>query len=245
LLDINNWLLYIYPKPVIPLKNIILSIVPLFFATTALAQETVERSHKIDADITEKLRVLKSDKSTRQGLYQAMYKKKVAIASGQFNNDIKTGIWHFYDLKGRLLQNYDYDKKELLYEAPEDTTSNLRYFVDKLLADTDHTTKPVKAGGRYYGYLPYAKLFKLPANLMDINRNVSIAVIELLVSPGGRLAYFKVTIYSGNYSKTFNMKIDALNEEDKAFIPATVNGEAIGCRILMKCFIDDDGSLDF
>lgn len=227
------------------MKNIVLLIISLFFITTAFAQETVERSHKIDASITEKLNVLKSDKSTRHGLYQAVYKKDVAIASGQFNNDIKTGIWHFYDLKGRLLQNYDYTKKELLYEAPEDTTSNLRYFVDKVLADTDRTTKPVKAGGRYYGYLPYLKLFKLPASLMNINRDVSIAVIELLVSPGGRLAYFKVTIYSGNYSKTFNMKIDALNEEDKVFIPATVNGETIGCRILMKCYINDDGSLGF
>ena len=227
------------------MKNIILLIVFFFFMNAASAQETVERSHRINDHITEKLHVLKSDKSTRQGLYQAVYNRKIAIASGQFDKDLKIGIWHFYDPAGRLLQNYDYTKKELLYEAPEDTTSSLRYFVDKLLADTDHTTKPVKAGGRYYGYLPYLKLFKLPANLMDISRDVSIAVIELLVSPGGRLAYFKVSIYSGNFSKTFNMNINALNEEDKVFIPATLNGEPIGCRLLIKCFIDNDGTLIF
>ena len=227
------------------MRNIILLIVGLFFINTVAAQETVERSHKVNAHITEKLTVLKSDKSTRQGLYQMIYNKTYALASGRFDNDVKVGIWRFYALDGHLLQNYDYTKKALLYEAPEDTTSNLRYFVDRQLADTDRTTKPIKIGGRYFGYLPYLKFFKLPANLMDISREASIAVVELLVSPGGRLAYFKVTIYSGNFSKIFNMNVNVLNEEEKVFTPATLNNEPISCRILMKCFIDDDGTLSF
>jgi hypothetical protein len=227
------------------LKAITLLIVTLFFINAALAQETVERSHKINAHITEKLTVLKSDKSTRQGLYQMIYNKTYALANGRFENDKKVGIWRFYTPAGHLLQNYDYTKKEFLYEAPEDTTSNLRYFVDKQLTDSDRTTKPLKIGGRYFGYLPYLKLFRLPANLMDISREASIAVVELLVSPGGRLAYFKVTIYSGNFSKTFNMNVNVLPEEDKVFVPATVNGEPIGCRIVSRCFIDDDGTLIF
>ena len=227
------------------MRKLTLLIFTLLFINAALAQETVERSHKINAHITEKLTVLKSDKSTRQGLYQMIYNKTYALASGRFDNDVKVGIWRFYAPDGHLLQNYDYTKKALLYEAPEDTTSNLRYFVDRQLADTDRTTKPIKIGGRYFGYLPYLKLFKLPANLMDISREASIAVVELLVSPGGRLAYFKVTIYSGNFSKTFNMNVNVLNEEEKVFTPATLNDEPISCRILMKCFFDDDGTLIF
>jgi len=227
------------------LKNSILFLVILFAVKTAVAQETVERSHRIDDHIVEKIRVLASDKSTRQGLYQAVYDKQLAIASGQFDHDVQVGIWHFFDSKGRLLQNYDYTKKEITYEAPEDTTSNIRYFVDKQLSDTDKTTKPIKIGGRYFGYLPYVKLFKLPGNLMDISRDVSVAVIELLVSPGGRLAYFKVTLYSGNFSKTFNMNIAALKDEDKIFVPATLNGEPIGCRIMARCYINYDGTLSF
>ncbi len=228
------------------MKNFLLIITALIFAKTTFAQETVERSHKMDYHITETLHVLKSDKSTRHGLYQALYDKKTAIASGQFDHDVKIGIWHFYDRHGRLMQNYDYTKKELLYEAPEDTTSNIRYFVDKALTDTDRTTKPVKPGGRYYGYLPYLKLFKLPANLMDISRSVSIAAIELLVSPGGRLAYCKVNIISGNYyEKAFNINVNAFSEEDKTFKPATVNGEPIGCRIIVRAYIDTDGTLIF
>ena len=227
------------------MKNITLTLIAFFYLlNTGFAQETTIRTHRLTDQVTEKISVLKNDKSTRQGLYQAVYLKNIAIASGQFDKDKKTGVWHFYDPQGRLVQNYDYTQKTLLYEAVEDTTSNLHYFVDKLLTDSDRTSKPIKAGGRYFGYLPYLKLFKLPPNLQDISRQVSVAIMELLVSPGGRLADLKVHIYSGNYKKTFNINIDAVNEEDKVFIPATVNSEPIGCRIMIKCPISNDGGID-
>ncbi|MDN3579251.1 hypothetical protein [Mucilaginibacter flavus] len=227
------------------MKNIPLLIIILLFAKKGFTQETIERSRQTSKHITEKLHVLKSDKSTRQGSCLVIYDKKYAIANGKYDHDVRVGIWHFFTSDGHLVQNYDYNSKEITYEAPEDTLSNLRYFVDKQLADSDKTTKPFKVGGRYYGYLPYLKLFKLPANLMDINRTVSWAVCELLVSPYGRLAYLKVTLYSGNYTKTFNMNIDLLAEEDKVFVPATVNNQPIGCRIMLKAYIEDDGTLGF
>ncbi|MEZ2334396.1 hypothetical protein AB6735_02140 [Mucilaginibacter sp. RCC_168] len=228
------------------MKIITLFITLLFYLNTGFAQETVLRKHRLTDQITERISVLKSDKSTRQGIYQAVTEKNIAVASGSFDNDKKVGVWHFYDPQGRLLQNYDYTKKTLLFEAPEDTTSSLRYFVDKALTDSDRTTKPVKAGGRYFGYLPYLKVFKLPNELMGISRTASYAVIELLVSPGGRLADFKVHLFSGlNYHRVFAMSTDMPNEEDKIFIPATVNGDPIGCRIMIRCLIDNEGGLEF
>ena len=203
------------------------------------------RKHRLTDQITERISVLKSDKSTRQGLYQAVTEKDIAVASGNFDKDKKVGVWHFYDTQGHLLQNYDYTKKSLQFEAVEDTTSNLRYFVDKVLTDSDRTTKPIKAGGRYFGYLPYLKVFKLPNELMGISRYSSYVVIELLISPGGRLADLKVHLFSGiNYHRVFTRSTDMPNEEDKIFIPATVNGEPIGCRIMMRCYIDNDGGLE-
>ena len=227
------------------LKIITLFTILLLYLNTGFAQETVVRKHHLTDQITERISVLKSDKSTRQGIYQAVTEKNIAVASGNFDNDKKVGVWHFYDLQGHLLQNYDYTKKTLLFEAPEDTTSSLRYFVDKTLTDSDRTAKPIKAGGRYFGYIPYLKVFKLPNDLMGISRNVSYAVIELLVSPGGRLADFKVHLFSGlNYHRVFTMSTDMPNEEDKIFTPATLNGEPIGCRIMMRCWINNEGGLE-
>jgi hypothetical protein len=227
------------------LKIITLFTILLFYLNTGFAQETVVRKHRLNSQLTERISVLKSDKSTRQGLYQAVTEKDIAVVSGSFDKDKKVGVWHFYDRSGHLLQNYDYTKKVLLFEAPEDTTSSLRYFVDKVLTDSDRTTKPVKAGGRYFGYLPYLKTFTLPRELLGINRAVSYAVVELLVSPGGRLANFKVHLFSGyNYHRVFTMSTDMPNEEDKIFTPATLNGEPIGCRIMLTCWIDNEGGLE-
>ena len=228
------------------MKSLILLLLSIFYLNTVSGQETTVVKHKLTDRVTEKISVLKSDKSIRQGLYQAVSEQGRAVASGNFDQDKKAGVWHFYDQQGRLAQNYDYTKKVLLYESVEDTTSNLRYYVDKALTDTDRTTKPVKPGGRYFGYIPYLQLFKLPPYLAEINRMVSVAVVELLVSPYGRLADYKVHIYSGpTYEKVFNMNLNALNEEDKTFIPATVNNQPIGCRIMIKCVIDNDGGIDF
>ncbi|MDN3547026.1 hypothetical protein [Mucilaginibacter aquaedulcis] len=228
------------------LKNLILLLAAIFYLNTGFGQETTVVKHKLTDGVTEKISVLKSDKGIRQGLYQAVSDEGRAVASGNFEHDKKVGVWHFYDMRGRLVQNYDYTKKQLLYEALEDTTSNLRYFVDKILTDTDRTTKPVKPGGRYFGYIPYLKLFKLPQSLMGIDRLQSVAVIELLVSPYGRLADYKVHLYSGpTYEKVFNMNLNALNEEDKIFIPATINNEPVGCRIMIRCSIDNYGGIGF
>ena len=187
--------------------------------------------------------MLKSDKQTRQGLYQALYNRKTAIAHGYYEKEKKTGIWHFYNKKGVLIENYNYDTNTLLYEAPEDSTSNIFYVIDNKLNDTDIITKPIKPGGRYYGYLPYLKNFRLPNDLYDINRLSFSGVIELLISPGGRLADFKVHIKSAAYDKVINMNVEAVDEEDKTFYPATLNKVPISSRIFINCFLTADGRL--
>ncbi|MFC0517129.1 hypothetical protein ACFFGT_23165 [Mucilaginibacter angelicae] len=214
-------------------------------ATGKTAPETVVIKHRLTDSVVERFNVLKSNKGIRQGLYQALYQKNYALASGYYENDKKTGVWHFFDNRGHLVQNFDYRTNQVTYEAPEDTTSNLHYIVDVQLNDTARVTKPIKIGGRFFGYLPYLNLFKLPPDLMNLNPNVSFGMIELLVSPLGRLASFKVHVYSGNYEKAFNMSIDVPDPADKIFIPATVNDEPVACRIVMKCAFRNDGGLEF
>ena len=66
-----------------------------------------------------------------------------------------------------VIENFDYDTEYmLLYEKPDDSVSQqqIRYSLLMIAItdrDTDYVTKPIKPGGRYYGYLPYLKLFKL------------------------------------------------------------------------------------
>jgi hypothetical protein len=230
------------------LKRYVLIITAIFFLNHCYAQDTIEVKRKLAGDVTEIFRALAKDVSVRQGLFKAVYKKNMIVATGLYQNDKKVGLWKFYDPKGTVMQTYDYSTSRLFYEAPEDTTSNLRYLADKELKEGDKVTKPIKIGGRYYGYLPYLNLFTLPKDYTYIERSSIWATVELLVSPGGRLADYKVNLIAEGLStpfRTTNMNIKLPDPADLVFIPATLNGDPIACRIIIRCIVTNSGHLAF
>jgi hypothetical protein len=70
-------------------------------------------------------------------------------------------------------------------------------------------------------------------------------VVELLISPYGHLADYKVHLTAVNFERTINMNINLPNEEDMVFIPATLNGEPISSRVVIQCYVTNSGHLDF
>jgi hypothetical protein len=229
-------------------RKILLFIFTLFCIVNCLAQETIEKKNRLSDNVTEQFTVLKTDEQLKDGPYQAFYKRKTPIAMGIFTKGKKTGIWRFYNAKGKLMQIYDYDRNLLKYEMPEyASSSDFYYTIDKEIADTDRATKPMKVGGRYYGYLPYLGLYKIPFNPYEYGTSGCVAAIELLISPLGRLAEYKVHAFCSllEYDQTVRMDVNLFKEEDKQFIPATYNGEPVLSRIIIKCRVTESGSLDF
>ena len=229
------------------IKKIILTAISLFYIGGCFAQETVEKKNRINEHVTEVFQVRKDSVQIKEGSYQAFYRRKIPLAIGHYVHNKKIGQWYFYDQKGKLLQMYNYTKDSLRYEAREDTTSHLRYLIDKVISDTDRVTKPVKAGGRYYGYLPYLGLFKTPIEPYVFDAPGSIITIQLLISPLGWLAEYKVHLFSPLYrvDESTIMDVRLFKEEDRQFIPATFNHDAILSRIIIRCRVTDDGGLDF
>ena len=146
------------------------------------------------------------------------------------------------------MQVYDYDTQTIKYEAKEYTqASDFNYGIDKEIGDTDKVTKPLKVGGRYFGYLPYLGLYQPPFNPYEYGTYGCVAVVELLISPLGRLADFKVRTNCGllQYDQTIKMNIKLFKEEDKQFVPATYNGQPIVSRIMIRCTLRPNGELEF
>jgi hypothetical protein len=226
-------------------KHIFLFATALFVINTCFSQDVVEHKKNLTSFITEKYHtVIETNKEIRQGLYQAVH-NKTAIASGMYTDNKKSGIWHFFSKNGQLIENFNYDTNTLLYEAPEDSTTNFGYLFDEKLKATDLATKPIKIGGRYYAYVPYLKLFKLPAEISgDGQHDGYIAILELLISPGGRLADYKIHLRFGNDDHVMHMNTDLLKDEDKIFIPATLNDEPATCRIFIQCYINSYDEID-
>jgi hypothetical protein len=63
----------------------------------------------------------------------------------------------------------------------------------------------------------------------------------------GRLAAYKVRLVAPgfDYDQTINLSLNFFKEEEKQFIPATINHTPVLSRIIIKCRITDDGGLDF
>ncbi|RWY53645.1 toxin-antitoxin system YwqK family antitoxin [Mucilaginibacter gilvus] len=227
-------------------KNYLFTAAAILIAITCQAQETKLKTSHLTDSIDEVCHVLKSNKHIKDGLYQAVYNKITPVASGNYDNDKKVGTWRFYNTHGQVQQVYDYDKKKIAYEAPETEASNLRYFADIEIDSTDVITKPIKVGGRYYGYIPYLQLFTLPDDLKYIDPSRFNAQVELLISPLGRLAYYWVRLNSDSgYERVIHMNTNLPNEDDKIFTPCTKNGQPIACRIIITARITDEGHLDF
>lgn len=211
------------------------------------AQQTVTKKQRIYNDFSEKFSVLADSPTIKHGLYQALYNKKTAVASGQYIHGKKTGIWHFYNTLGTPVQNYNYDTNKLTYEAPADSIRGIRYMVDGNIDSISKTTRPIKPGGVCYGFLPYISQFVMPNDLSNADPRYFGAVVELLVSPGGRLADYKIRVVSpdGQYNKVADMDMKFLAEEDKLFIPATINNQPVAVTIYIPCTINGSGKLEY
>lgn len=239
---------FILPQTCKYLKKLLPLLFSFLYLTTCFAQEIIEKKNKLNDDVTEKFQVLKDNQQVKNGHYEAIYRHRVPVAQGNYSNNQKTGTWRFYNQKGKLMQVYDYDSRTLKYEAKElAATSNFFYSIDKEIADTDKITKPLKIGGRYYGYLPYLGLYQPPFNPYEYGTGGCIAIVELLISPLGRLAEYKVRTACSlmQYDQTIALSVGLFKEEDKQFIPATYNGEPILSRIIIRCRLNQDGTLDF
>jgi hypothetical protein len=227
-------------------KSIFFVFIAIFYSLNSFSQETIERKNKLSDSVIERFYVFKSDRETRQGPYKAFFRRKTVVASGNYVKGGKTGVWNFYDPEGKLVETFNYDENALTYEAPLDTTSDIVIIFDGTVEKDDVGTKPVKIGGTYYGYIPFVTAFRLPFETFDVNTGVFDAYIELLISPLGRLAEYKVHLISAyyKYNHTVSLDVNLFTEADRTFIPATLNHKPIISRIVIKCVVTRDG-LDF
>ncbi len=229
-------------------KIILTFLLTLISLANCFSQDTIKRTRKITPQVTEKYTaVIGTDREIKQGLYQALYNRKTPIAVGKYTDDKKTGTWQFFNKRGQSIQRYNYDTNTLQLETSEDEKSSMRYEFDVEPIGTDRLTKPVKPGGRYYGYLPYLKCFTLPREMREADLDAYYVAMELLISPGGRLAEFKFhikTSWDEDFDWVINVSPNRLFEDDKKFIPATLNGEPISSQIMIYCYFTDNQTID-
>jgi hypothetical protein len=113
-------------------------------------------------------------------------------------------------------------------------------------------TRPERIGGILYGYAPYLKMFKVQDQTSSFLSGSAYGIIELLVSPYGRLAECKLFVKAKVWQDdkivetvidTYNLDTELLSEDDKIFMPATVNHQNTSVTIYLICNIKANGLL--
>jgi hypothetical protein len=228
-----------------PFKVVFSVIFLIYCALNCQGQELRDKHDNAFDNLVERFTVLKDSQDVKHGIYQVFTKKERLVVRGMYTMGKKTGTWHFYNKSGQLMQIYNYDEQRLQFEARQYAGSNIRYLIDKPISSHDTVTKPIKAGGRYFGYLPYLSLYQTPFNPYQYNIYGAEAEVELLISPLGRLADYKIKVVFPfmDYTQTLRLDLNLLKEEDREFIPATFNHEPILSRIIIRCSVDSDGNL--
>ena len=216
------------------MRKYLLLTAAFIWVNTLLAQQTTVVTQKLKGRISLFYHVLTNDPAIRSGLFQVRYNKRTALASGLYANNKKIGIWHFFDMHGHLIQNFNFTTNTLTYEAPEDSAHTFHYRFDKTVDSTDVLTKPIRIGGRCWGYLPYFIDLKKPPDYDNTGETPMSLMAELLVSPGGRLADLTIHVTSVYGTDHFKVNLNLIADEDKIFIPATVNKTPVSCRIFIN-----------
>jgi hypothetical protein len=230
-----------------PVKYLFFLLFTLLFINDCAAQDTVARRNRLSDSVVEHFFELKAKPGVKEGSYTAFLRRKILLAKGEYKNGQRVGVWQFFDVFGNLSERYDYDNKQFTFEAPLYANADLSYRFDDSLKKGDRLTRPLKIGGTYMGYVPYFNIFQVPFDTGDIETDSFVAVIELLVSPLGRLADYKVRLVSAYYQndQIFSMDVGLFSDEDRTFRPATLNGRPVMSRILIKCYVSSRGELDF
>jgi antitoxin component YwqK of YwqJK toxin-antitoxin module len=218
------------------MRNLILSFL-LLISVQVFAQETVTRTNRVNNAFSEKFEVLKSHKKIRQGFYKALLNDTVVIAEGHYTNGVRTGLWNFYNPKGKLVQTFDYAHNLLNIT---DTTDDkpISFYIDKL-SPQDVVIPAYKIGGAFFGYYNYIR----PNRNLGIMLRLSIGVGEfkvthvLTVSAIGQLMDHEVYTNTDGQEKRYDLGKSGLTDEDMTFIPAKVNGKRRVCKLYFVSII--------
>ncbi len=176
--------------------------------------ELVKAEHPGNKWVIEEYSVLKENPSVKHGQYKRIYFEKVEV-TGQYDNNIKTGVWEFYDRKGELMQRYDYSNKQLLFnEGFIHTTSE---------ADTT-IEQAVLIGGvsEFYGIIGKNLRYPASANRKGVQGRV---YISFEITEKGEMVNEKILKGIGEGCEEEALRVVKLIPDE--WIPAKLNGEPV------------------
>lgn len=198
---------------------------------TSRAQETKKISQKVKIDnyqIKETFEVLKSDLTTKHGLYSASisgYSEK-----GQYNNGKKTGLWECYDREG-LIHKYDYSIVKSSEERPSKMIVSIWELDDQNQVVKELSPRTIYFGGDGKMLAILVQCIRYPAAAVE-NNTQGIVHISAIQSKDGKISSEKPETNLGHGLEQEALRVFKLLPPD--WIPVTENGKPVAIKIEYK-----------
>jgi hypothetical protein len=178
--------------------------------------------------------VLKADKKIREGEYIAKTNDHL-LATGNYHNGKRVGIWKFLDKKGKAIQSYNYDTDKLEFNDTTDVR-NIRYYFSDSLKTGDKVIYPVKIGGMFYGYAPflYDELDLSRTIIREMGGPVEVTCQHIFsINDKGDLIKHEVLAIANGASKLYELNDSRFSDEFKRFTRAVINQHPVASKLII------------
>ncbi len=198
---------------------LILIFIPLFI----FAQKTKKVRDKDNDAI---YFVLKSDKATKHGAYTLISHNNAVLAKGYYKYGVQDSIWEYYDFEGKLVQKYDFTKKELIYYFLSEEEKNKKYKVVNG-AESKETTlgrPPLYIGGTSNLYFNLWKNITYPRSARESGIMGTVNV-KFTIDKNGKTSNFHIDKPLGYGLDEESIRVVKLISDK--WLPGLLNGKAI------------------
>jgi protein TonB len=212
--------------------RIFLSLLLAVLFTHGHAQEETEiRVHKYYIpDSKEIFYVLKYKPSIKHGSYQKQVRGPNAYKEkGQYDHNVRTGIWEYSDVKEKVIQRIDFTKDSVLLSDGFPDTAEVKILNGKEIRANDTGRTPLLLGGR--SKLAYYMLgFRYPTAARQAGIKGTV-VVSATITKEGKMVDEKVVSGLGHGLDEEALRVAKLIPDD--WLPLKANGVAVDARILV------------
>ncbi len=211
------------------MKKILIIIYILFIPLVAFSQEKTKKVNYKNEFFKDSFRVLKSDQTTKHGPFERMLDSKTPLVIGQYEHGQRIGIWKYYDFSGELIQEYDFDKQELIFHKEEEmhSTKAFRVKTDSFNIQTtlDRIVLPIGGYIALQNYFFYQLRYPPAAYQRNIEGEV---VVAFTVDEEGNTSNFRIKNSLGQSCDREALRL--LKNFKGGWIPAIYKGELIAAE---------------
>jgi hypothetical protein len=158
----------------------------LFVSLSAFSQPTVKPVKAKSRYLIEQYEVLAANDTVRHGQYRRYFREdNVLLEEGQYADNKRTGVWTFYDGKGKPELVYDYSTKTVLANNRVGLDSMGIILLDGNMTGVLLTPPPIFLASQYQTSGILARESKIPLHLIRAGQSELSFRIAVTVSSAG------------------------------------------------------------